>query len=81
MLPVGFPATVIVIQHIAADFAPGLARWLQGHTALPVRLANEGDDFKPGEVLLAGTNDHLMLHRTAGWHIPPVLWIILTVLR
>jgi two-component system, chemotaxis family, response regulator WspF len=61
VLPAGFPATVFVVQHIAADFAPGLARWLQGHTALPVRLANDGDDFKPGEVLLAASNDHLVL--------------------
>jgi two-component system response regulator WspF len=61
VLPVGFPATVIVIQHIAADFAPGLAHWLQGHTSLPVRLASDDADFKPGEVLLAATNDHLVL--------------------
>ena len=63
ILPVGFSATVIVIQHIAADFAPGLARWLQGHTCLPVRLANDGDNLKPGEVLLAATNDHLVLRQ------------------
>jgi two-component system response regulator WspF len=60
-LPAGFPAAVIVIQHIAADFAPGLARWLQGHTALPVRLAGDGDECQPGEVLLAATDDHLVL--------------------
>ncbi len=60
-LPVNFAATVVVIQHIAADFAPGLARWLQGQTTLPVRLARDGDDCKPGEILLAATNDHLLL--------------------
>src|SRR5262249_9063337 len=60
-LPGGFPASVVVIQHIAADFAPSLARWLQAHSTLPVRVAREGDVLKAGEILLAGTDDHLIL--------------------
>lgn len=60
-LPAAFPATVVIIQHIVADFTPGLAQWLQGHTRLPLRLAKEGDDCKPGEVLLAATEDHLIM--------------------
>jgi two-component system response regulator WspF len=60
-LPVGFPASVVIIQHIAADFAQGLALWLQGYSRLPVRLAENGDELKAGEALLAGSNDHLRL--------------------
>ncbi len=60
-LPAGFPAAVVIIQHIAAEFAPSLADWLQGQTSQPVRLARNGDEVKPGEVLLAGTNDHLVM--------------------
>jgi two-component system response regulator WspF len=60
-LPAGFPAGVVVIQHIAADFAPSLAGWLQGHSLLPVRVARDGDALQPGAVLLAGTNDHLVV--------------------
>jgi two-component system response regulator WspF len=60
-LPIGFAAGVILIQHIAADFAPGLAKWLQAQCSLPIRLAKEGDEIKSGEVLLAGTNDHLIM--------------------
>jgi two-component system response regulator WspF len=60
-LPASFPAGVVIIQHIAADFAPGLAQWLQGQSCLPVRLARPGDDLRPGVVLLSGTNDHLLL--------------------
>jgi two-component system response regulator WspF len=63
ILPAGFPAAVIIVQHIAAEFAPGLATWLQGQCALPVRLARDGDELKPGEVLVAGTDDHLVLGR------------------
>ncbi len=60
-LPADFPAAVVIIQHIAAEFAPSLANWFQGQTSLPVRLARDGDELKPGEVILAGTNDHLVL--------------------
>jgi two-component system response regulator WspF len=60
-LPARFPAAVVVIQHIAAEFAPGLATWLQGQSSLSVRLASDGDQARPGTVLLAGTNDHLVL--------------------
>jgi two-component system response regulator WspF len=60
-LPLGCPAAVAIVQHIAADFAPSLANWLQGHCVLPVRLARAHDELKPGEVLLAGSDDHLAL--------------------
>jgi two-component system response regulator WspF len=60
-LPGTLPAGVVIIQHIAADFAPSLARWLQSHTRLPVRVATEGAEPTPGEVLVAATNDHLIL--------------------
>lgn len=73
-LPAGFPAAVVVIQHIAADFASSLANWLQGQTCLPVRVAREADEFKPGEVILAGTNDHLVLRpdRRLGYTVDPM---------
>jgi two-component system response regulator WspF len=60
-LPAGFPAAVVVVQHIAVEFAPSLANWLQSQSVLPVRLAREGDELRPGEVVLAGTNDHLIM--------------------
>lgn len=60
-LPASFPASVMIIQHIAVDFAPSLARWLQGRSSLPVKLAQNGDEPTVGQVLLAGTDDHLIL--------------------
>jgi two-component system response regulator WspF len=60
-LPAGLPAAVVVVQHIAAEFAPSLAAWLQGRTRLPVRLAAAGEAPAPGEVRVAGTDDHLVL--------------------
>jgi two-component system response regulator WspF len=67
-LPCDLPAAVVVVQHIAAEFAPSLTTWLQGRTRLRVRLALAGDQPAPGQVLVAGSNDHLVLasdHRLA----------------
>jgi two-component system response regulator WspF len=52
---------VVVVQHIAADFATGFASWLQGRTGLPVGLAAEGAAPEAGRVYVAGTDDHLVL--------------------
>jgi two-component system response regulator WspF len=59
-LPANFPAPIIIVQHVDAQFAPGLASWLDFQTALPVRIAQQGDQPKPGMVLLAGTEHHLI---------------------
>ena len=60
-LPKDFPAAVVVIQHVDQQFAAGMADWLSKDSALPVRVAREGERPTPGVVLLAGTNDHLTL--------------------
>jgi two-component system chemotaxis response regulator CheB/two-component system response regulator WspF len=60
-LPATFPAAVVVIQHIDATFAPGMAEWLGQQCALPVRIAHEGDRPASGTVLVAGTDQHLRL--------------------
>ncbi len=60
-LPREFPAAVVVVQHVDEHVAPGMADWLAGHCSLPARVAVEGDRPVAGTVLLAGTNDHLIL--------------------
>ena len=60
-LPKNFSAAVVVIQHMDQRFAPGMVEWLSEHTLLPVRISQEGDIPAAGVVLLAGTNDHLIL--------------------
>jgi two-component system response regulator WspF len=55
------PGPVVVVQHIAADFAAGFASWLHGRTGLPTRLARAGDAPESGQVYVAGSNDHLIL--------------------
>jgi len=72
--PANFPAAVIVIQHVDECFAPGLAEWLGQQSKLPVRLAREGDKIKGGEILIAGTNDHLVIkkNQTMGYMKEPI---------
>jgi two-component system response regulator WspF len=58
-LPAGFPASILIAQHIAAEFAGGLAQWLGTRCRLSVRTAQEGESPTAGTVLVAATNDHL----------------------
>jgi two-component system response regulator WspF len=60
-LPKDFPAAIVIVQHVDERFADGMAEWLSRDSALPVRVAQEGDRPTVGTVLLAGTNDHLRL--------------------
>jgi chemotaxis response regulator CheB len=59
-LPKDFPAAIVVIQHVDAHMAQGMADWLTLHSALPVRTAAEGDRPVAGSVLIAATSDHLI---------------------
>lgn len=59
-LPPNFAAGIVIVQHVDARFAPGLVTWLSQHAPLPVKLAREGDRITPGQVLVAGTDDHLV---------------------
>ncbi|HEX3845660.1 MAG TPA: chemotaxis response regulator protein-glutamate methylesterase [Steroidobacteraceae bacterium] len=60
-LPRGFPAAVVIVQHVDERFAPGMAEWLSRTSPLPVRVAQEGERLVAGIALLSGTNDHLVL--------------------
>ncbi|MEO7201227.1 MAG: chemotaxis response regulator protein-glutamate methylesterase [Candidatus Tumulicola sp.] len=70
-LPSDFRAAIIIVQHIDAAFATGMAQWLDGQTALSVRVALEGDRPQPGVALLACTNDHLRLKRAGSLDYTP----------
>ena len=57
----GLPATVIAVQHIAGEYAPGLADWLTKRTGLAVRPAVPGRPPTPGGVHLVGGDEHVRL--------------------
>ncbi len=52
-LPGDLPVPILIVQHIAKGFLPGLADWLNDSTQMKVQIAKEGDDMKPGHVYLA----------------------------
>lgn len=60
-LPADFPAGIVIVQHVDAQFSQGLAEWLDSQSRIPVRLAREGDVPRAGTVLVAGKGDHLVL--------------------
>ncbi|UCJ18803.1 chemotaxis response regulator protein-glutamate methylesterase [Pseudomonas sp. MM211] len=62
-LPGDFSAAVMLVQHVDEVFAAGMADWLASESAMPVRLARDGEQPQPGVVLLAGTNNHMRLQR------------------
>ncbi|BBD58721.1 response regulator receiver modulated CheB methylesterase [Nostoc sp. HK-01] len=59
--PQNFPAAVVIVQHLDAQFAPGFATWLNEQILLPVEIASIGSRPQPGKILLAGTNHHLVM--------------------
>jgi two-component system chemotaxis response regulator CheB/two-component system response regulator WspF len=59
-IPADFSAALVIVQHIDAAFAQGMADWLGMQARIPVRLAEEGDLPQGGQVLLAGNNRHLV---------------------
>ncbi len=64
-LPSRFPAAIVLVQHLDAQFVSGLASWLKQQCRLAVRPAREGDRPEPGTVLIAAHSDHLVL-KSAG---------------
>lgn len=60
-LPRPLKTPVVIVQHIDSAFADGLATWLTEHSGFQVTVALEGESLTPGKVVLAGTNDHLVL--------------------
>jgi two-component system chemotaxis response regulator CheB len=61
LLPADFPEAVVVVQHMPATFTRVLAAQLDRQTALRVKEAEEGDRLRPGTVLVAPGDYHLLV--------------------
>src|SRR5262249_4701551 len=44
-LPASLPATLVLVQHVDATFAPGLGQWLGEQSGRQVRIISEGDEL------------------------------------
>ncbi len=60
-LPADFPLPLLMVQHITIGFLPGLVSWLQTSSALPLKVAEEGELIVPGQVYFAPEDRHLVL--------------------
>jgi two-component system, chemotaxis family, protein-glutamate methylesterase/glutaminase len=60
-LPSDFCLPILVVQHLAVEFMPGLADWLSRSGSLPVRLAVDGEMPAPGVALVAPGGHHMRL--------------------
>ncbi len=49
----GFPLPVLVVQHMAAGFIQGFAKWLALSSRLPVHVASRDEQILPGHVYVA----------------------------
>jgi two-component system chemotaxis response regulator CheB len=64
-LPPWLPWPVLVVQHIASGFTQGLVDWLAQATALPVRIARQGEKILPSQVYVAPDNSQMQV-KTGG---------------
>jgi two-component system chemotaxis response regulator CheB len=60
-LPAGFPAAVLVVQHLEAGRASRLAEVLGFASALPVREAKGGEALEAGRVFVAPPGRHMVV--------------------
>ncbi|MDF2689714.1 MAG: chemotaxis response regulator protein-glutamate methylesterase [Microvirga sp.] len=60
-LPPDFPMPILLVQHMGAPFMEGFASWLNGLVSLEVRLAQDQEIPKPGQVYVAPGDRHLLL--------------------
>lgn len=60
-LPGDYRACIVIVQHVDVQFAGELSNWLGQSCELPVRTIVPDDRPSPGVVLVAATNDHLVL--------------------
>ncbi|MGQ4649810.1 chemotaxis-specific protein-glutamate methyltransferase CheB [Lyngbya aestuarii] len=60
-LPANFPVPIICVQHISLGFLQGLIDWLASSCRLPIQIARQGDQPKPGRIYFPPEHRHLEL--------------------
>jgi two-component system, chemotaxis family, response regulator WspF len=60
-LPATLKAAIIIVQHVDAAFAPGLGQWLSDQAHRRVALVAEGYRPVARDILLSGTDDHIIM--------------------
>lgn len=58
-LPAGFPAPIVIVQHMADGFLQGLADWLAASCSVRTEVAGRGTVLQPGRAYLAPDGHHM----------------------
>ncbi len=59
-----FSVPVLIVQHIAAGFTPGLAEWLSQATGMPVQIASQGKIPLPGHAYISPDGRHMLVEKS-----------------
>jgi len=88
-LPSDYPASILMVQHIAPGFLGGMVEWLNNILALHVKVAHDGELLKPGTVYLSPEGKHMGLDKESrialssaeplGGHRPAVAFLFQTL--
>ncbi len=60
-LPAGLSQAVLVVQHMAEGFIPGLVSWLDQLVPMPVLVGESGRRLEPGPVTIAPSGANLLV--------------------
>lgn len=60
-LPSDFPVPIVVAQHMADGFVPGLVGWLDSSCAIGVKAAEHREDLRPSVAYVAPTGSNLVV--------------------
>lgn len=65
-IPANFPLSMLLVIHIAPEFAEGLRQWIEQQSRIPVRVAVDGEPLPRlgrGEVIMAPPDRHLSVDK------------------
>ena len=68
-LPKDFPCGVVIVQHISAGFAQGLADWINREVELTVKLAVDGESIEPGIAYICPSGVQLRIKKERCFHL------------
>jgi chemotaxis response regulator CheB len=60
-LPPDLHQAVLVVQHMAEGFIPGLASWLDGLVPMPVLVGESGRRLAPGTITIAPSGGNMLV--------------------
>ncbi|MFA6505124.1 MAG: chemotaxis-specific protein-glutamate methyltransferase CheB [Treponemataceae bacterium] len=64
-----FSAPILIVQHIAPGFLPGMVGWLKSSSGVSVEIASEKIKLRPGHVYLAPDGFHMEALKPACIHL------------